>query len=139
MSTFISEKDEKRCQSVEEEFSQRIAGEHTGETTSSDCVRGLVSQFRYIVSSSPLSFFHPNTFGRESCRKYIIMANKKCEVCKKTVYAMERIRMGDGDWHKWCFKCSECSLKLDLRSVKVCRSLLCTLDTILFHFITFNN
>eukprot|EP00009_Paramoeba_aestuarina_P001472 CAMPEP_0201515202 /NCGR_PEP_ID=MMETSP0161_2-20130828/6836_1 /ASSEMBLY_ACC=CAM_ASM_000251 /TAXON_ID=180227 /ORGANISM="Neoparamoeba aestuarina, Strain SoJaBio B1-5/56/2" /LENGTH=208 /DNA_ID=CAMNT_0047911969 /DNA_START=65 /DNA_END=691 /DNA_ORIENTATION=+ len=46
------------------------------------------------------------------------MANKKCFVCKKTVYAMERIRVGDNDWHKWCFKCETCQIKLDLRSFK---------------------
>mmetsp|Transcript_29341 Transcript_29341/g.40499 ORF Transcript_29341/g.40499 Transcript_29341/m.40499 type:complete len:243 (-) Transcript_29341:33-761(-) len=46
------------------------------------------------------------------------MANKKCIVCTKTVYPMERVRFGDNDWHKWCFKCSECKIKLDLRTVK---------------------
>ena len=44
--------------------------------------------------------------------------NKKCIVCEKTVFPMERIRVGDNDWHKWCFKCSVCKIKLDLRTFK---------------------
>mmetsp|Transcript_20233 Transcript_20233/g.56948 ORF Transcript_20233/g.56948 Transcript_20233/m.56948 type:complete len:175 (+) Transcript_20233:169-693(+) len=46
------------------------------------------------------------------------MGTKKCSVCKKSVYPMERVRVNDKDWHKWCFKCSVCKTKLELRSMK---------------------
>ena len=37
---------------------------------------------------------------------------EECEVCKKTVYAMERLEADKLVYHKTCFKCSVCSKTL---------------------------
>jgi LIM domain len=47
-----------------------------------------------------------------------IMANPKCESCNKTVYPLEKIPAGNKFYHKWCFKCTECQAKLDLKNFK---------------------
>ena len=43
---------------------------------------------------------------------------ENCEVCKKTVYAMERLEADKLVYHKTCFKCSVCSKTLGSVSVR---------------------
>eukprot|EP00007_Cunea_sp_BSH-02190019_P005601 CAMPEP_0174234792 /NCGR_PEP_ID=MMETSP0417-20130205/4440_1 /TAXON_ID=242541 /ORGANISM="Mayorella sp, Strain BSH-02190019" /LENGTH=217 /DNA_ID=CAMNT_0015313205 /DNA_START=156 /DNA_END=809 /DNA_ORIENTATION=+ len=45
-------------------------------------------------------------------------ATKKCEVCQKTAYPLESVPYEDRVWHKWCFKCADCSIKLTLKTFK---------------------
>jgi hypothetical protein len=37
---------------------------------------------------------------------------EKCEVCKKTVYAMEKVSVEGKSYHENCFKCAHCKKKL---------------------------
>jgi uncharacterized CHY-type Zn-finger protein len=37
---------------------------------------------------------------------------EKCEVCKKTVYAMEKVSVEGKSYHEGCFKCAHCKKKL---------------------------
>eukprot|EP01101_Sappina_pedata_P009436 TRINITY_DN54_c0_g1_i9.p2 TRINITY_DN54_c0_g1~~TRINITY_DN54_c0_g1_i9.p2 ORF type:complete len:169 (+),score=59.04 TRINITY_DN54_c0_g1_i9:236-742(+) len=40
----------------------------------------------------------------------------KCFSCKKTLYPMEAIGAGENKYHKICFKCSVCSVTLNLKN-----------------------
>ncbi|XP_072020111.1 LIM and SH3 domain protein 1-like isoform X5 [Amphiura filiformis] len=44
--------------------------------------------------------------------------NPPCAFCKKTVYPTEKFNCLDKIWHKGCFKCTECSLKLTMSTYK---------------------
>eukprot|EP00009_Paramoeba_aestuarina_P009183 CAMPEP_0201520454 /NCGR_PEP_ID=MMETSP0161_2-20130828/11364_1 /ASSEMBLY_ACC=CAM_ASM_000251 /TAXON_ID=180227 /ORGANISM="Neoparamoeba aestuarina, Strain SoJaBio B1-5/56/2" /LENGTH=168 /DNA_ID=CAMNT_0047918829 /DNA_START=56 /DNA_END=562 /DNA_ORIENTATION=- len=46
------------------------------------------------------------------------MANPKCAICDKTVYPLEKFIAGDKAYHKWCFKCAECNITLNLKNFK---------------------
>ncbi len=46
------------------------------------------------------------------------MANPKCDICQKTVYPLEDVKAADKHFHKWCFKCAECSVKVNLQTFK---------------------
>eukprot|EP00051_Salpingoeca_urceolata_P001822 m.44386 g.44386 ORF g.44386 m.44386 type:complete len:117 (+) comp11701_c0_seq1:133-483(+) len=46
-------------------------------------------------------------------------AQKKCPTCSKTAYPAESITYKDNLYHKQCFKCCECGLKLTLTTVRV--------------------
>ncbi|XP_060590773.1 uncharacterized protein LOC132745804 [Ruditapes philippinarum] len=41
---------------------------------------------------------------------------EKCDICKKSVYANERIEAGKRPFHKLCFKCSICKMTLKLEN-----------------------
>ncbi|OWF52791.1 LIM domain-containing protein WLIM2b-like [Mizuhopecten yessoensis] len=41
---------------------------------------------------------------------------EKCVICEKSVYANERIEAGGVAFHKFCFKCSECKMQLNLNN-----------------------
>jgi len=40
------------------------------------------------------------------------MSNVKCQVCAKTVYAMEKVSVEGKSFHENCFKCAQCKKKL---------------------------
>lgn len=40
-------------------------------------------------------------------------ANPKCPNCGKTVYFAEKVRALNADWHKLCFKCKSCNIRLE--------------------------
>jgi len=42
------------------------------------------------------------------------MSNVKCQVCAKTVYAMEKVSAEGKHFHKTCFKCTVCKTTLSL-------------------------
>nr|XP_006812740.1 PREDICTED: LIM and SH3 domain protein Lasp-like [Saccoglossus kowalevskii] len=44
--------------------------------------------------------------------------NPPCARCKKTVYPMEKLNCLDKIWHKACFTCEECNLKLTMQTYK---------------------
>ena len=46
------------------------------------------------------------------------MANPKCDICNKTVYPLEKISAAGTFFHKWCFKCAECNVTLNLQTFK---------------------
>eukprot|EP01089_Gocevia_fonbrunei_P021193 TRINITY_DN8124_c0_g3_i1.p1 TRINITY_DN8124_c0_g3~~TRINITY_DN8124_c0_g3_i1.p1 ORF type:complete len:106 (-),score=19.06 TRINITY_DN8124_c0_g3_i1:68-385(-) len=39
--------------------------------------------------------------------------SKKCPTCSKTVYFAERITAIGNDYHKLCFKCTQCKKRLE--------------------------
>ncbi|PAA88888.1 hypothetical protein BOX15_Mlig003044g1 [Macrostomum lignano] len=41
---------------------------------------------------------------------------EKCVRCTKSVYAAERMEAGGRIWHKMCFRCKECDMKLNLNN-----------------------
>ncbi|XP_071952275.1 LIM and SH3 domain protein 1-like [Antedon mediterranea] len=44
--------------------------------------------------------------------------NPQCAKCSKTVYPMEKMSVLDKYWHKGCFRCETCDLKLTLKTYK---------------------
>ncbi|XP_033111031.1 LIM and SH3 domain protein 1-like [Anneissia japonica] len=44
--------------------------------------------------------------------------NPPCARCNKTVYPMEKMSVLDKVWHKGCFQCETCGLKLTLKTYK---------------------
>ncbi|CAC5420001.1 LIM and SH3 domain protein F42H10.3,LIM and SH3 domain protein 1,LIM and SH3 domain protein Lasp [Mytilus coruscus] len=44
--------------------------------------------------------------------------NPQCAKCEKTVYPMEKLNCLDKYWHKSCFKCEFCNLKLTMKNYK---------------------
>eukprot|EP00211_Chloroparvula_japonica_P012040 CAMPEP_0119118372 /NCGR_PEP_ID=MMETSP1310-20130426/270_1 /TAXON_ID=464262 /ORGANISM="Genus nov. species nov., Strain RCC2339" /LENGTH=102 /DNA_ID=CAMNT_0007107733 /DNA_START=71 /DNA_END=379 /DNA_ORIENTATION=- len=46
------------------------------------------------------------------------MPNPKCAICDKTVYPLEDVKAADTHFHKWCFKCTECKITLNLKNFK---------------------
>lgn len=44
--------------------------------------------------------------------------NPPCARCKKTVYPMEKLNCLDKVWHKACFTCEQCNLKLTMKTYK---------------------
>lgn len=44
--------------------------------------------------------------------------NPPCAGCKKVVYPTEKLNCLDKIWHKGCFRCKECSLKLTMNTYK---------------------
>ncbi|KAI6645841.1 LIM and SH3 domain protein 1 isoform X6 [Oopsacas minuta] len=44
--------------------------------------------------------------------------NPPCGRCKKTVYATEKLSCLDQAWHKGCFSCDTCGLKLTMKTYK---------------------
>ena len=46
------------------------------------------------------------------------MSNPKCDICGKTVYPLEKVSAADKAFHKWCFKCAECNVTLNLQTFK---------------------
>ena len=46
------------------------------------------------------------------------MGNPKCGKCGKTVYPMELVTAAKQSWHKFCFKCAQCSTTLNLKNFK---------------------
>ena len=44
--------------------------------------------------------------------------NPPCARCKKTVYPVEKLTCLDKTWHKACFSCQECGLKLTMKTYK---------------------
>ncbi|XP_076092862.1 LIM and SH3 domain protein 1-like isoform X1 [Mytilus galloprovincialis] len=47
-----------------------------------------------------------------------IKMNPPCAKCKKTVYPVEKLNCLDKYWHKGCFNCEVCSLKLTMKNYK---------------------
>eukprot|EP00054_Salpingoeca_dolichothecata_P003669 m.27994 g.27994 ORF g.27994 m.27994 type:complete len:112 (-) comp14055_c0_seq1:288-623(-) len=47
------------------------------------------------------------------------MATPKCPVCSKSAYPAESIQLKAQSWHKSCFKCVECKVRLTLTTYKV--------------------
>ena len=52
----------------------------------------------------------------KSERKKTSSSSTKCEVCKQTVYAMEKITADGKNYHKSCFKCQVCEMKVSAGS-----------------------
>mmetsp|Transcript_123921 Transcript_123921/g.174804 ORF Transcript_123921/g.174804 Transcript_123921/m.174804 type:complete len:216 (-) Transcript_123921:63-710(-) len=50
-------------------------------------------------------------------------ATKKCPICEKSVYAAEEVKVvvnkEEMSYHKTCFKCIDCGLKLELNTYRV--------------------
>eukprot|EP00005_Dracoamoeba_jomungandri_P001066 CAMPEP_0174257014 /NCGR_PEP_ID=MMETSP0439-20130205/6191_1 /TAXON_ID=0 /ORGANISM="Stereomyxa ramosa, Strain Chinc5" /LENGTH=172 /DNA_ID=CAMNT_0015339901 /DNA_START=25 /DNA_END=543 /DNA_ORIENTATION=+ len=46
------------------------------------------------------------------------MAGKRCLGCGKTAYPLEALKDGDDTYHKNCFKCAGCNIKLNLKTFK---------------------
>eukprot|EP00211_Chloroparvula_japonica_P019516 CAMPEP_0119121026 /NCGR_PEP_ID=MMETSP1310-20130426/1831_1 /TAXON_ID=464262 /ORGANISM="Genus nov. species nov., Strain RCC2339" /LENGTH=68 /DNA_ID=CAMNT_0007110557 /DNA_START=83 /DNA_END=289 /DNA_ORIENTATION=+ len=46
------------------------------------------------------------------------MSEGKCAVCGKTAYKLEAVKAADNVYHKWCFKCDECKITLNLKNFK---------------------
>mmetsp|Transcript_730 Transcript_730/g.909 ORF Transcript_730/g.909 Transcript_730/m.909 type:complete len:199 (-) Transcript_730:62-658(-) len=46
------------------------------------------------------------------------MAGKPCKACGKTAYPLESLQAGDDTYHKGCFKCAKCNIKLNLKTFK---------------------
>ena len=46
------------------------------------------------------------------------MAANKCDICGKTAYPLESVKAIDKVFHKWCFKCAECQITLNLKNFK---------------------
>jgi len=46
------------------------------------------------------------------------MPNAKCEMCGKTAYPLESINALDKTFHKSCFKCTVCSMTLNVKNFK---------------------
>ena len=46
------------------------------------------------------------------------MAANKCNICGKTAYPLESVKALDTVFHKWCFKCAECGITLNLKNFK---------------------
>lgn len=44
--------------------------------------------------------------------------NKPCHRCQKTVYPTEKLSCLDKTWHKGCFNCETCGLKLSMKTYK---------------------
>ena len=44
------------------------------------------------------------------------MSAKKCCICNKDAYPLERVQAGGKDFHKACFKCKTCGLTLNLNN-----------------------
>lgn len=44
--------------------------------------------------------------------------NPPCAKCKKTVYPVEKLNCLDKVWHKACFRCEVCNLKLTMNTYK---------------------
>lgn len=44
--------------------------------------------------------------------------NPKCAKCSKTVYPVEKLNLLDKAWHRGCFKCTSCSLTLNVKNYK---------------------
>lgn len=44
--------------------------------------------------------------------------NPPCAKCKKTVYPVEKLNCLDKVWHKACFRCETCNLKLTMNTYK---------------------
>ena len=57
--------------------------------------------------------------SKQGLSSWMIPQKETCEVCKRTVYAMERLEADKLVYHKTCFKCSVCSKTLG--SVRVYR------------------
>ena len=56
-----------------------------------------------------LSSLSPSLLQRSS---WMNQQKEVCEVCKRTVYAMERLEADKLVYHKTCFKCHVCSKTL---------------------------
>ncbi|CAG9760227.1 unnamed protein product [Ceutorhynchus assimilis] len=44
--------------------------------------------------------------------------NKQCARCEKTVYPTEELKCLDKVWHRFCFKCKDCGMALNMRNYK---------------------
>lgn len=44
--------------------------------------------------------------------------NPQCILCQKPVYAVEAVKVNEAVWHKGCFRCKECNVKLTLQNYK---------------------
>jgi len=48
--------------------------------------------------------------------KYKNEIMEKCDICTKSVYAVERVAAGGRVFHKLCFKCSVCKMTLNINN-----------------------
>ncbi len=56
-------------------------------------------------------------YKSKSPMKKIEIQSEVCNVCKKSVFQVEEIKLDNLTVHKWCFKCSDCNKVLDIGQI----------------------
>ena len=51
---------------------------------------------------------HGGGIGGSTGKKWGTATLEKCQVCKRTVYQLERLQADEKVYHKSCFRCSHC-------------------------------
>nr|XP_043880807.1 cysteine and glycine-rich protein 3-like [Solea senegalensis] len=89
-----------------ENFTQVCVDSSLFVSSSGKCLFSTHSLISSDQQTSTEAAFQPHSrmpFGGEN----------KCGLCQKTVYLAEEVQCEGKSWHKFCFKCVDCSKRLD--------------------------